>query len=357
MSRNGYISSSGIDQVFTTGPYVGAIVTSSFSSGSTLLGPTITFYQAFISGASEDPNSVESIVPCSNVPEVFQRWYFDPIECPVGDCFPPSITSAAVKFCNKTIDYNYFLFFNSGSTNAEYSTIEYSTVPDFSFNTGSLVVTNSLSTYTSSIDISNLPLLPLKSTPVYFRIFNSCSLGGTSSYSPIISASCLVPPPPTISSFTVRLKNSMIGSNNTLYYTNNGTEFAIFGGNSVNLTISTLSSLIIPFRTLASDGFVRTLILSGSNSFFNGSVTTTLNDDTPTYFGDTVYQSTNTYTSNLYYNSSGTPDAFIVVDRTLWSNAGLIEVDFTSFVPDDNVNPWYYINQDIDEFGIGGLGS
>jgi hypothetical protein len=357
MSRNGYISSSGIDQIFTTGPYIGAIVTSSFSSGSTLLGPTITFYQAFVSGASEDPNSVESIVPCSDTPNVFQRWYFDPIECPTGDCFPPSITSAAVKFCNKTIDYNYFLFFNSGSTNAEYSTIEYSTVPDFSFNTGSLVVTNSLSTYTSSIDISNLPLLPLKSTPVYFRIFNSCSLGGTSSYSPIISASCLVPSPSTISSFTVRLKNSMIGSNNTLYYTNNGTEFAIFGGNSVNLTISTLSSLTIPFRTLKPEGDVRTIICSGSSPTFNGSVTTQLNDNTPTYFGDIVYQSINNYTNNVYYNSEGTPDASVTVDRTLWSGDGTLEINFTDFVPLGNVNPWYYINQYIDEFGNGGLGS
>jgi hypothetical protein len=61
MSRNGYISSSGIDQVFTTGPYIGSIVTSSFSSGSILLGPTITFYQAFVSGSDTDPNAVESI--------------------------------------------------------------------------------------------------------------------------------------------------------------------------------------------------------------------------------------------------------------------------------------------------------
>jgi hypothetical protein len=48
MANNGYISSSGINQIFTTGPYSGSIVTSSYSSGSTLLGPTVTFYQAFI---------------------------------------------------------------------------------------------------------------------------------------------------------------------------------------------------------------------------------------------------------------------------------------------------------------------
>jgi hypothetical protein len=342
MSRNGYISSSGINQVFTTGPYIGAIVTSSYSSGSTLLGPTITFYQAFVSGASEDPNSVESIVPCRDVPEVFQRWYFDPIECPVGDCFPPSITSAAVRFCYKANDYNYWLFFDSGSTNAVYSTIQYSTVPDFSFNTGSLLVTNSLSTYSSSINIGNLPLLPAKLTPVYFRVFNSCSLGGTSSYSPVVSASCQITPPPPVQSFTVRLKNSMVGGSNTLYYTNNGIEYALFGGTATNLTIPTLSSLNIPFRTLRPDGNVSTIIVSGSTSTINGFVTTQLNDSTPTYFGDIVYQSTNNYPFNLYYNPEGTPDASVTVDRTLWSGTGLLEIDFTSFVPFDELNPWYY---------------
>jgi hypothetical protein len=339
MSRNGYISSSGIDQVFTTGPYIGAIVTSSYSSGSTLLGPTITFYQAFISGSEEDTGSINVITVCNNL---FERWYLDPINCPAGDCFPPSITSAAVRFCYKANDYNYWLFFNSGSTNAEYSTIEYSTVPNFSFNTGSLVVTNSLSNYNSLINVGNLGLLPIKSSFVYFRVFNSCSLGGTSSYSPIVSASCQVTPPPSIQPFTVRLKNSMVGSNNTLYYTLNGNEFSLFGGTTTNLTIPTLSSLNIPFRTLRPDGNVSTIIVSGSTSTINGFVTTQLNDSTPTYFGDIVYQSTNNYPYNLYYNPEGTPDASVTVDRTLWSGAGVLEIDFTSFVPSEELNPWYY---------------
>ncbi len=351
MANNGYISSSGINQIFTTGPYAGTIVTSSYSSGSTLLGPTISFYQAFISGALDDTSSVNILSPCGTL---FQRYYYDPINCPVGDCLPPNIISTAVRNCNRQDDYRYWLFFNSGSTNAAYSTIEYSTVPDFSFNTGSLVVTNSLSTYTSSIDVSGLPLLPLKSTPVYFRIFNSCSLGGTSSYSPLASASCQLAPPPSIQPFTVRLKNSMVGGNNTLYYTNNGIEFALFGGNTVNISIPTLSNITIPFRTLAPEGSVRTLIISGSTSALDGFVTTVLNDDTPTYFGDIVYQSTNIYPSNLYYNSTGTPDASVNIDRSLWSNSGLIEVDFTSFVPENQANPWYYINQDPEAIGGGG---
>jgi hypothetical protein len=348
MPNNGYISSSGIDQVFTTGPYIGAIVTSSYSSGSTLLGPTITFYQAFVSGT-------ESIVPCSDTPEVFQRYYYDPINCPVGDCLPPSIISTAVANCNQPSNYNYFLFFNSGSTNALYSTIEYSTSPNFTFNTGSYVVTNSLNNYTSSINIGNLPLTPIKSTPVYFRIFNSCSLGGTSSYSPIVSASCQVTPPPSILPFNVRLKNSMIGNDNTLYYTNGGIEYALFGSSSVNIVIPALSNLGISFRTFAPEGSVRTIIVSSSSPAIDGFVTTELQDDTPNYLGDIIYQSTNTYPTNLYYNSSGTPDAAVRVDRTLWPNSGLIEVDFTSFVPTNEANPWFEPIIEIDE-STGGSG-
>jgi hypothetical protein len=348
MANNGYISSSGINQIFTTGPYSGSIVTSSYSSGSTLLGPTVTFYQAFISGTLDDTSSVNTIIPCGDAQ--FNRWYFDPINCPTGDCLPPIVASAAVANCNTT-NYLYFLFFNSGSTNAVYSTIEYSTINDFSSNVGTYVVTNSLNNYTSSINVSNLSLLPLNSTPVYFRVFNSCSLGGTSSYSPIISASCTVAPPPSTLPFTVRLKNSMIGDNNTLYYKNNSIEYALFGGTTVNLTIPTLSSLQINFSTLQLDGFVRTVIVSGSSFAFDGYVTTQLIDDTPTYFGDIVNQSINTYPNNLYYNSSGTPDAAVVVDRTNWNGSGLIEIDFTSFVPVNDADPWFYINQDTEAVG------
>lgn len=342
MPNNGYISSSGIDQIFTTGPYSGSIVTSSYSSGSTLLGPTISLYQSFISGV------LDVIVPCSdpsgNYP-VFQRWYYDPVNCPVGDCLAPIAISATVANCTR-FNYTYFFYFDSGSSGADYSTIEYSTTPDFAFNTGSVFVTNSVG-YTNPINISSLPLLPLSTTPVYFRVFNSCSVStsGTSSYSNIISASCQLTPPPSISPFTVRLRNSMVGSNNTLYYTNNGTEFALFGGSTVNLTISTLSSLNIPFRTIRPEGDVYTIIASGSSPTFNGFVTTQLNDSTLTYYGDTVYQSVNNYQSNLYYNTEGTPDASITVDRTLWNGAGILEINFTSLTPSDDLNPWYYFEE------------
>jgi hypothetical protein len=337
MANTGYISSSGIDQRFTTGPYSGSIVTSSYSSGSTLLGPIITFYQSFISG------TVDDIAVCD---DVFERYYYDPINCPLGNCLPPIALIASVDNCNVT-NYNYNFTFNSGSISADYSTIEYSTIPDFSFNTGSLIVTNSIG-HTNPINISSLELLPLNTTPVYFRVFNSCSISGTSSYSNIITASCLTPPPPSTSPFIVNLKNT-IGS--TLFYIYNGIEYSLFNNNNTNLTITDLNPISFTFRTLKPDNEVYTIVVSGSSPDFNGSVSTALTDETLTPSGFPSYQFINDYQANLYYNTEGTPDASIEVDRSLWNGDGVLELNFSSFVPFGEANPWY-----SEELGGGGFG-
>lgn len=331
MANNGYISSSGINQVFTTGPYAGSVVTSSYSNGNILSGPIINFAQSFI------PGIIDELSTCNNT---FQRYYYDPINCPIGDCLAPIAISATVTNCDN-YDYKYYFYFNSSSVTADYSTIEYSTFSDFSSNTGSLIVTNSVG-YTNPINVSNLGLLPIKTSNVYFRVFNSCSINGTSSYSNIVSASCQTSSPPTTPTFTVRLKNSMVGSNNALYYTYNGTEYVLFGGNTVNLNITTLSSLNIPFRTLFPYDNVYTVIATASSTAFNGFVTTILNENTLTFYGETVNQSTNTYPYNLYYNTEGTPDASITIDRSLWNDSGLIEMEFTNLIPSEENNPWYY---------------
>lgn len=331
MANNGYISSSGINQIFTTGPYKGSVVTSSYSNDNTLSGPIINFAQSFI------PGVIDELSTCN---DTFQRYYYDPINCPIGNCLAPIALNATVANCTN-YDYKYYFYFNSSSVAADYSIIEYSTFSDFSSNTGSLIVTNSVG-YANPINVSNLGLLPIKTSNVYFRVFNSCSINGTSSYSNIVSASCKTSPPPTTPTFTVRLKNSIVGSNNALYYTYNGTEYVLFGGNTVNLTITTLSSLNIPFRTLFPYDNVYTIIATASSTTLNGFVTTILNESTLTFYGETVNQSTNTYPYNLYYNTEGTPDASITIDRSLWNNSGLIEIEFTNLIPSEENNPWAY---------------
>lgn len=339
MANNGYISSSGINQIFTTGPYKRSVVTSSYStSGDILFGPTIDFFQSFISG------TIDELSTCN---DTFKRYYYDPINCPIGNCLAPIALSATVANCTN-YDYNYYFYFNSSSVAADYSIIEYSTFSDFSSNTGSLIVTNSVG-YANPINVSNLGLLPIKTSNVYFRVFNSCIKNGTSSYSNIVSASCQTSPPPTTPTFTVRLKNSIVGTNNALYYTYNGTEYVLFGSNTVkqdgetsDLNITTLSSLDIPFRTLFPDNNVYTVIVRASSTALNGFVTTILNESTLTFYGEIVNQSTNTYPYNLYYNTEGTPDASITIDRSLWNNSGLIEIKFTNLIPSEENNPWYY---------------
>lgn len=352
MANTGYISSSGINQVFTTGPYSGSIVTSSYSNNTTLSGPVVSFYKSFISGSDSvtgssdyDPNAINLISPCGNL---FQRYYYDPIKCPTGNCLSPIALTVTVNNCNVT-DYNYNFTFNSGSTSATYSTIEYSTIPDFSSNTGYLIVTNSIG-ITNPINISgSLPILPLNTTPVYFRVFNDCVIDGTSSYSNTISASCQTTPPPSTLPFTVKLKNTMGG---TLFYTYNSTEYSLFDANTINLSITDLNPLNFSFRTLKPENEVHVITISGSSLDFNGSVSTTLNDSTLSPYGTPVYQSVNEYISNLYFNTEGTPDASISVDRSLWNGTGILEIDFTNFTPLNEENPWY-----IDPFGGGGGGS
>jgi len=331
MANTGYISSSGINQIFTTGPYSGSIVTSSYASGGILLGPTISYYEEFISGSEEDTGSINFIEKCDNL--IFERYYFDPILCPLGDCISPTIIAIGTLNC-ENYNFDYILTYNSGSTNAEYSTIEYSTISDFSFNTGSLIVTNSIG-LTSSINVSNLSLLPLPSTPVYFRIFNSCSIGGTSMYSNIESSSCLPTPEPITPSFTIRLKNT---SGNIIYYINDNLEYSLFNNTQTDIFLNDLNPKTIPFRTLLPDNEVRTIFISGSTPSFNGLVISSLNDDTPTYNGDIIFQSTNNYPSNFLYNTEGTPDASIIIDRSSWNNPGLLEFNFSSL--NSFENPW-----------------
>lgn len=348
MANNGYISSSGINQIFTTGPYSGSIVTSSYSNGSVLEGPTISFYQAFISGSDSptgsidyDPLAVNLIAPCSTP---FYRYYIDPINCPIGGCIAPTLLSVEPVDC-LNYNFNYNVIFNSGSTAANYSTIEYSTISDFSFNTGSLIVTNSIG-YTNPISISNLEYPPFKGTVVYFRVFNSCSISEISSYSNIISASCNEIPPPAITPFTVKLKNIIGG---TLFYTYNSIEYSLLNNNTASLNITDLNPLNFSFRTLLTEGITYTIIASGSSAAFNGYVSTDLADSTLDPYGNFVYQSINDYQSNLYFNSDGTPDASITVDRSLWDGDGTLELSFTTFSPSPEVDPWY-----SEEIGGGG---
>lgn len=176
MANSGYITNSGIQQVFTSGPFSGSVVSSSFISGTIVFGPAINFNQSFISG------TVDNLSPCSTI---FSRYYQDLITCPPNGCIPPKIISAAA-ICDP-YNYQYNVSFNSGSTEAEYTAIEYSTTSDFSSNIGTYTHDNSYSSMLA-VNVNDLTYLPTAYTSVYFRARNYCDVSSTSSYSGVITS-------------------------------------------------------------------------------------------------------------------------------------------------------------------------
>ena len=193
MAKTGYTINQGIQQVFTSGPagIINSLVTSSYSNGSTTFGPTINFKQSFVSG------TVETLYPCDIA---YDRYYLDPINCPISGC-PQPILNSVVANCNP-YNYTYSVSYNfiSSSGFVPSSSIEFSTNSTFSTNTGSVTYDNTAATQLP-VDVSGLPLLPLSTTLVYFRVLNRCVGSTISSYSNVISASCI--PPPTSSQSTV----------------------------------------------------------------------------------------------------------------------------------------------------------
>ena len=194
----GYVSSSAIQQKFISGPYSGSIVTSSYSNGTNLNGPTVNYKQLFVSG------TVDNIYTCGTA---YFRINYDPTICPPGGCTIPVLTYAAPSDCNLySGDYN--VSYNSGSTTAIYTYIQYSTDPTFTSNVTASRITNS-SPLILPINVDNLPSPPVSQfTSVYFRAYNSCSSGfGTSSFSNTLEANCNTPPVPVYNNFTIQIKN------------------------------------------------------------------------------------------------------------------------------------------------------
>jgi hypothetical protein len=201
-TQTGYVSSSGIQQSFISGPYSGSLVTSSYSSGSILSGPTINFKQSFVSG------TVDAIIPCINSTSIFYRYYNNPTICPPGGCFAPILTSATPLNCTTNWTSSYAVTYDSSSAIATKTIIEYSYNPLFSPKV-SRSINNPTSTILPFSTIDDFNIFNTPNTTMYFRAYNSCSIGTTSSYSNVLTASCLTAPidDGEYLPFTVQIKN------------------------------------------------------------------------------------------------------------------------------------------------------
>jgi hypothetical protein len=182
MAKTGYVINKGIQQVFTSGPFSGSLVTSSYSLNDNLVGPIIDTKISFISG------TLDTLLPCSTT---YTRYFLDPYNCPTSGCPQPIMLSAAVQNC-ESYDYKYEVTYNfiSASTYVPTTKIEYSTDSTFTTNTGSVTYSNTSSIHLP-INVSGLSPTPIATSNVYFRAVNYCVGSISSSYSNIISASCI----------------------------------------------------------------------------------------------------------------------------------------------------------------------
>jgi hypothetical protein len=320
----GFVSSSAIQQNFISGPYSGSKVTSSYSNGTNLNGPIVDFKQLFISG------TVDNLYVCNTA---YFRVNYDPTVCPPGGCTIPLLTYAAPSDCNLySGDYN--VSYNSGSTTAVYTYIQYSTSPTFATNVTASRITNS-SPLILPINVDDLPSPPASYfTSVYFRAYNSCSGGfGTSSFSNVIEANCEVPPVPVYSPFTVQIKNNASVS---IRYRVGKTVITIANNQSSSYSFSTettffevtLGGTPLLLDPNANGNYDYIMNVSSSNAV-NCNVSTTV---TP-LLSNTLYSPTTVncgYTglgTNTLYDadaSTFTYDAQVDIDRNTYTSGGTI---------------------------------
>jgi hypothetical protein len=203
--NTGYISSSGVQQVFNSGPFSGSLVTASYSNGSNTFGPKVNFTASFISGTIDD------LAFCND--PIYQRYYLNTASCAISGCFAPTITSVTPDNCDGNWQSEYYITYNSASANSTYTVIEYGPWSDFS-DYATHIVTNATplilplnfyDDFGASVDRMDI---------LYFRAYNSCSNGSTSSYSNIVTATCGedAGPPTRWGATSIRVNNNTLSS-------------------------------------------------------------------------------------------------------------------------------------------------
>jgi hypothetical protein len=333
MANTGYITSSGILQVFTTGPYSGSEVTSSYSNGSTLFGGILNTFQPFISG------NIDIITPCetdNTIPGVnlFERFYYDPTICPPdGICLSPIFISAQRNTCEPEDPSIYDITWLSGSSIADYTIVEYSAFSNFS-TTGSIILDNS--NYTSSIEVLFNGFPPTSNTPIYFRTYNSCSNGSNSLYSQTVIANNCEEITSNFENFTFNIVNLSGFTVETTNGTNNIQYFQVpinsLTGNSYNFNTATRNF----FFKVASPTSCPTnqiyIELSTTTPGIGGNVETNIFGTDSGNCNDNAVIQTTLYNSSpitLQYPTSNLSTQFatnIFIDRTDWNNIGNIKM-------------------------------
>jgi hypothetical protein len=167
---------------------------------------------------------------------------------------------------------------------------------------------------------------------MYFRAYNSCSIGTTSSYSNILTASCATIPPPSL--FTVQIKNH---SGATLNYTTGSTQYAIYNNKSASVSFTSqtkdISLYTINGAHTFGEGNEHIVNVSSSNDVNNNVYTLLHCPINPTAYPD--YTVSTEYIDggyNFFYiddTSNLSTDLTVHIDRDTYTNAGTITLDIT----------------------------
>ena len=174
MANTGYIINPQVIQVFTSGPNSGSEVSSSYN---------INF---------DISSSFTSSNLCGNE---YSYKLFNPLFCEIDNyCVYPTLVSSTPVYCDKNYNYTYSIQYLVNSSSISDSIMEYSLDPTFTNNVGFLLLLNQPDPNTIIVNISDgLSTLPLNgNTQVYFRMKNICGGSISSSYSNVISSSCLL---------------------------------------------------------------------------------------------------------------------------------------------------------------------
>jgi hypothetical protein len=333
MANTGYLTSSGIQQVFTTGPLSGSEVTSSYSVGSTFFGPTLNFKQQFISGVIDD------IYPCSNTPQIFERYYLEP-SC--ASCITPILYSGTT-FCEDFL-YDFTYTIDRGIVNASnspYTVIYYSTSPTFTSNTGSYINNNNINSSSISINVSSSLTSPIPSriTPIYFKAFNSCSAVLSSSFSNTLIVSCskyIPTPTSSYEPFILKIKNSFLSSGTSIQYIHDGSTYNLATNASSSIyiyqeTTPTISVKILGLRSFLANNITT---ITKENGSIEGIVSTVIKDSAGVIRnegGDTTIYPTEALIN--VDNIDSTVDLTIDIDRDIFTDPGTVLVNITNMTP------------------------
>ena len=338
--NSGYVSSSGIQQIFTSGPYSGSVVTSSYSNGTILFGPTLNFKQLFISGTSD------TLFNCNNVP--YFEYYQNEIQCPPpAFCIPPTLLTANPVNCTDQINWtsSYTATYDSQSSSATYTVVQYtlrSNFPTNPFSQSKIITNPSSGSLTINIE-EELNFTTFPGNIVSFRAFNSCSSGVTSSWSNIITASCTVEPTPEYFPLTIEFQNQ---SGQIVEYQYNGIWYSV-PNNSTSTFTSLLSEFNLNFSILGrnlypglglidENGFFDyNMRVSGSNVLI-GNVTTLVTPQIDPGSYPSYLVPSYTPASNIQFATDDieiTTDVSVYIDRSNYTSPATIKL---------NINPYTF---------------